>query len=290
MRFLTISLLSLACISLTYANDPWKGDEYAKNSESQKSSADDFLKKMQEGAKAAASFSTFKGNEVILDVGCGDGKITAAIASKVPQGKVVGIDISPSMIDFAKKAFPADSNLTFQVQDAASLDYHEEFDLIASFTVMQWVTKQQDALVGFERALKPGGKLWIQMPMGLPTAMQQALSKVIAQDKWKQYFTSFQPPWNFFTRMQYVKLLDSAHLIATKLEITTKDEAFPSREAFQGFVKQWFPYLRALPNELKDSFMTDLVDNYLKALPADEQGRVHFIVDRLEVEALKAAK
>src|SRR5476651_510537 len=42
----------------------------------------------------------------ILDVGCGDGRITAELANHVNQGKVLGIDASPSMIEFASRNFP----------------------------------------------------------------------------------------------------------------------------------------------------------------------------------------
>lgn len=67
----------------------------------------------------------------------------------------------------------------------------------------------------------------------------------------------------------------------------SKHERFPSRTIFQGFLKQWFPYLRPIPVDQKDAFLTELLDHYLTILPADEQGRVSFIVDRLEVEAIK---
>jgi trans-aconitate methyltransferase len=273
-----IYLLSLvfSVSPLFCSQDPWKGDEYAKNSQSQKDSAEDFIQGTQ-----------FNGTEAILDVGCGDGKITAAMAKAVPQGSVVGIDISPSMIQMAKNAFAASSNLSFQVQDAAKLCLDKKFDLITSFTVMQWVLEQEEALKGFERVLKPGGKLWIQMPTGLPVAMQHALEKTISNGKWKSYFTQFSAPWKFYQENEYRKLLSDAHFTIARLDVVTKHEKFPSRAVFHGFLKQWFPYLRPLPVDQKEGFLTELLDNYLKLLPADEQGRVSFIVDRLEVEALK---
>ena len=64
-----------------------------------------------------------RGDEHILDVGCGDGKVTAEIARAVPRGSATGIDASPQMIAFAKKTFPRGkfSNLEFQVMDAREI-------------------------------------------------------------------------------------------------------------------------------------------------------------------------
>lgn len=261
-----------------YANkDPWKGDDYARNSESQKSSADDFLQGMQ-----------FQGIGSILDVGCGDGKITAAMARAIPQGSVIGVDISASMIETAKNSFRDSNNLSFIICDAAQIEFAEQFDLITSFTVMQWVLKQSEALQCFERALKPGGKLWIQMPMRLPSEMQQALDKTISSERWGSYFTNFSAPWKFYQKDAYRDLLIDARLSPTRLDVVTKHEKFPSRTIFQGFLKQWFPYLRPIPADQKNAFLTELLDHYVNILPVDEQGRVSFIIDRLEVEAAKS--
>lgn len=277
--FLQLSCFFFALSSLLCANpiqDPWKGDEYAKNSESQKASAEDFMQGI-----------SFKGTEAILDVGCGDGKITAAMARAVPEGSVIGVDISSSMIQVARNAFSDQNNLTFYVEDAAKVNFDQKFDLITSFTVMQWVLEQAQALHCFEKALKPGGKLWIQMPTGLPKAMQQALDKTISSKHWKSYFATFSAPWKFYQADEYRTLLVNTHFTVARLDVTTKHELFPSRAIFHGFLKQWFPYLRPLPVDQKDQFLTELLDNYLSILPTDEMGRVSFIVDRIEVEAIK---
>ena len=274
-RFLIFVALILTHI-LAANQDPWKGDDYARNSDSQQASADDFLQGM-----------ALQGVNAILDVGCGDGKITAAMAQMIPEGAVVGIDISPSMVEVAKKRFSAVKNLQFQVQDAAKIEFRDQFDLITSFTVMQWVLEQREALQCFERALNPGGKLWIQMPTGLPKAMEEALKKTVGRKQWRGYFVSFKAPWRFYQPEEYQALLQEAQLHVTRLSVGTKHEKFPSRAAFHGFLKQWFPYLRPLATDQKDQFLTELLDRYLDLLPLDEQGRVSFIVDRLEVEAVK---
>jgi len=70
----------------------------------------------------------------VLDIGCGDGKVTAEISRLVLKRTIVGIDNSFSMIALASKRFPPKDcpNLSFQVMDAGSLLYHECFDLIFS--------------------------------------------------------------------------------------------------------------------------------------------------------------
>jgi len=276
LKGISISLMVFSSLLAVETKDAWKGDEYAKNSESQKSSAEDCINVLQ-----------LKDFSAVLDVGCGDGKITAAMAKKIPHGEVVGVDISPSMITFASQTFSDMPNLSFFTQDAARINFEEKFDLITSFTVMQWVLKQAEALDAMYKALKPGGTLCIQIPTGLPEEMQQALSQLISSDKWSKYFVGFSPPWKFYEPEEYKELLLNASFTPSRMETFTKHEKFPSRSVFQGFLRQWFPYLRPLPENMKDSFLTALVDRYLDILPQDKDGRVSFIVTRLEVEAKK---
>lgn len=269
---------ALFCHGCVYSQDHWKGEEYAKHSESQKSSAQDFIDKLE-----------IHPDDTLLDVGCGDGKITAFLASLASRGSVVGVDFSSSMIEIAKKNF-SQENLLFIVGDAASLDFKEEFDLITSFTAMHFVLNQGKALEGFQKALKPFGRLAIQIPMGLPEAIQLAVDRVISTSRWKDAFIGFQLPWRFYQIDEYKNLLMEAHLIPQRLEVVRKHECFPSRELFHGFLKQWFPYLRPLNIEDKDTFLSEVLDAYAEILPPDATGRWSFIVDRLEIEAIKGSK
>src|SRR6185437_15961161 len=96
-----------------------------------------------------------KSNERVLDVGCGNGKVTAAIAERVPQGSVLGVDASADMISFAKEHWPAGRpNLEFAVADARHLPFKAEFDLVVSFNALHWITDQTLPLQAIHRALK----------------------------------------------------------------------------------------------------------------------------------------
>src|SRR5271169_32936 len=87
----------------------WNAAEYAANSAVQQTWARELIAKLK-----------LRGGEHILDVGCGDGKVSAELARAVPRGSVTGIDASAEMIAFARKAFPRKliPNLKFQIADA----------------------------------------------------------------------------------------------------------------------------------------------------------------------------
>ena len=269
--------LLLLLITPLAASDLWKGKEYAQNSESQRISATAFLEKL-----------SLEGNEKILDVGCGDGKITAEIARVVPRGYAVGVDISPSMIQTAKAAFASRENVHFVIRNATELNYVNQFDIITSFRVMFWVLEQEKALRSMYIALKDGGKVCIQMPTGLPPLLLEAIIVTTSQDAWKNYFAGFNPPWRFYKPDEYRALLIKAQLTPKRIEVVHKEEYFPSRTAFQGFTRQWLPYLRPLPEHLKDKFLSEVIDLYLQKTGTPSDGMVPFFLDHLEIEAVKS--
>ncbi|PJD97926.1 MAG: hypothetical protein CK425_02015 [Parachlamydia sp.] len=231
---------------------------------------------------------THKKTDIILDVGCGDGKITAAIAAKVPNGVVVGLDVSPSMIDFARANFPADqhANLQFVLKDAQNLDYHETFDILFSFTAVQWIADHEMFLKKAHESLKPLGTFAITMPMGLPANLEQAVNEKISSLQWVSYFQGFSTGWNFVSEVDYAKLLATNQFISKRFAVVPQNDIFPTRAVFEKFINQWFPYLRPLPQNLKQTFLTEVVDRYLEleTFPNDE---VHFKVRRLEIVATK---
>ena len=88
----------------------------------------------QWGKKLIAELD-LKGNEKILDLGCGDGDITVQLAELVPNGLVVGIDASQSMIESAQKNYKAE-NLRFDLTDINAIDFEDEFDVVFSNAVV----------------------------------------------------------------------------------------------------------------------------------------------------------
>ena len=111
----------------------WNASEYNRHSSLQAAMAAEQLSRV-----------TLRGDERVLDVGCGDGKITAEIAARVPRGSALGVDPSQNMIAFATSHFgPATHpNLHFEVADVRRLTYRGEFDRVVSFNALHWVPEQ----------------------------------------------------------------------------------------------------------------------------------------------------
>jgi len=94
-----------------------------------------------------------KPGERILDVGCGTGHLAAQISESGAQ--VTGVDRSAEMVAAARLAYP---NLKFEVCDARSLSFLEEFDAVFSNATLHWIHEPERVLQGVWKALRPGGR------------------------------------------------------------------------------------------------------------------------------------
>lgn len=122
------------------------GEKYKKASKHQK-----------EWGNKLISGIDVKGNESILDLGCGDGVLTKQLSELVPGGKVIGIDASVGMIQTAEKL--KSGNLTFICMDINNMAYENVFDIIFSNAALHWVKNHQQLLRNSFNALKQGGEL-----------------------------------------------------------------------------------------------------------------------------------
>ena len=126
------------------APDPWAAAEYARNAR--------FVSDY--GASLVDLLAPQHG-ERILDVGCGDGVLTAQIAAC--GAEVVGVDSSPSMVAAARER-----GIDARLARAEALPFAGEFDAVFSNAALHWVPAATAALAGIRRALRPGGRLVVE--------------------------------------------------------------------------------------------------------------------------------
>jgi len=99
----------------------------------------------------------------VLDLGCGTGQLTRLLADSAPEGEIVGVDLTPEMIEEAKKELPAryGSTVDFKTGKGESLDLETSyFDSAASAFTLRNVEDIRQVLSEMERVVKPGGKVY----------------------------------------------------------------------------------------------------------------------------------
>jgi trans-aconitate methyltransferase len=258
----------------------WDARDYAASSSAQQQWARELIRKLE-----------LKGSETLLDIGCGDGKVTAEIASYLPNGFVIGIDSSEAMIAFAQSQYPASAfpNLRFQREDAHGLPFHDEFDIVFSNAALHWVIDHHSVLRGIVSSLKRGGRAYLQMGgRGNAADVVSALSDLIKANEWRDYFEGFGFPYGFYGPNEYREWLRQAGLQAIRVELLPKDMTHQGRLGFEAWIRSaWLPYTQRVPEEKRDAFIAQLADVYLDRHPADERNVVHVGMVRLEVECVK---
>ncbi len=258
----------------------WNAKDYAKHSVAQQTWARELIAKLK-----------LCGHESVLDIGCGEGKITAEMAGYVPDGSIVGIDSSIEMVNLAQESFPKEKypNLSFQVIDAKNLPFRERFDIVFSNATLHWIRDHRTVIAGIQYSLKPGGRILLQMGgKGNAASILSVMDELIKQDEWKSYFSDFTFSYGFYSPEEYTLWINEAGLHSIRIELIPKIMSYDHRDGLTGWVRTtWLPYLERVPEEKREDFITRLIDKYIEEHPLDHEGKVHVNMVRLEVEAIK---
>ena len=261
----------------------WNAAEYAANSAVQQAWARELIGKLN-----------LCGGEKILDVGCGDGKVTAEIARAVPRGLVVGTDASAEMIAFAKKTFlPAKiSNLKFETTDAREISGGKPtntFDLVFSNAALHWVDDHEKFLRGAAAVLKSGGRLVVSCGgKGNAHDVFLALRPEMRLKRWCGFFRRMPMPYFFYSPGDYEKWLPKFGFKIHSLKLAPKDATYDGAEGFTTWLRStWIPYVQRVPENLREEFIEAVTQRYVAKHPPDVVGKVHVRMVRLEIEAEK---
>ena len=101
-----------------------------------------------------------RGDEYVLDAGCGTGRVTLALAHKLPRGRVIAVDGSPAMVEQARARLP--DEVEVRVADLLDLELEPPVDAILSTATFHWIGDHDRLFANLLNALRPGGRLVAQ--------------------------------------------------------------------------------------------------------------------------------
>jgi trans-aconitate methyltransferase len=260
----------------------WNAKDYERNSGAQ-----------QKWARELIANLNLRGEEDILDLGCGDGKVTAEIAQLVNNGSVVGVDNSMQMIGLAKEKHSQNQhpNLSFQLMDASDLSFEGCFDLVFSNAALHWVKNHKPVVEGLYKSLRVGGKILLRMGgKGDAAGILSIMDKLKTSDNWAQYFTEFEFPFTFLGVNDYQALLRESGFSVIRVELIPKDMTHDGQSGLEGWIRTtWLPYTQRVSKEKREIFIEEVSAKYLDKVPLTADGKAHVAMVMIEVEAEKIA-
>jgi trans-aconitate 2-methyltransferase len=231
---------------------------------------------------------TLAGDETVLDVGCGTGRLTALLVERLPRGRAVGVDLSANMLATARDSAAPDARprLRFVHASGAALPFAGAVDAIFSTATFHWVLDHPQLCRSLFRALKPGGRLVAQCGGAGNLARLHAQVEALMHDApYARFFDRWTDPWEFADAETTRARLAAAGFTDIATRLTAAPVVQPDRPSFVEFVTTVIlrPFLARLPDDAVKQTFVDAVTDRAAADP------VPFELDywRLDMDATK---
>jgi len=215
------------------------------------------------------------GDECVLDVGCGTGRLTEQLIARLPKGRVIGIDQSSNMIGVARDYLEAQGRrVQLLVADAAALPIQAHADAVFSTATFHWVLDHPRLFRSLHEALKPGGRLVAQCGgAGNLARIHHRCEALMRDAQFAPSFTSWSEPWEFADAETTARRLADAGFGDIRTSVEQSPVVFPDTETFRTFIMNVIcrPHLARLPDAAtKDAFIDRLTQLAARDNPAFE--------------------
>jgi trans-aconitate 2-methyltransferase len=232
----------------------------------------------EEWAEAVLERLPLRGDETVLDAGCGTGRVTRMLVERLPQGRVIAVDGSAAMVEKVREVVrPGDEAF---VADLTVLELSESVDAVVSSAVFHWIEDHGALFARMRAALKPGGRLAAQCGgAGNIDELRETTGEIAAREPYSEHLRDHEEPWHYASAEETEARLAAAGFDGIRCWLQPWDVTPPEPFEFLRTICL-APYLDALPEELRARF----VDDVLAAEP--EPLRLRYV--RLNIEAVAA--
>lgn len=204
----------------------------------------------------------------VVDLGCGPGNLTAALARRWPSARVEGVDSSPEMIEAALDAGYDEPGLSFERQDAVRWRPGQPPDVIVSNAALQWIPGHTGLVVRWADELAPGGWLAFQVPGNFDQPSHAILREIAQSPQWRHVLAGVQLNRQSADPVAYAELLLRPGYTVDAWE-TTYVQILHGEDP----VVQWYkgsglrPVLAALDAERGERFLAEYRERVTEAYP-----------------------
>jgi trans-aconitate methyltransferase len=178
-----------------------------------------------------------RGDEQLLDLGCGDGRLTSQLADAAPRGHVVGVDASLGMLETARRR--ERHNLSFERLDIERLEYDSAFDVVFSNAALHFVHDHDQLLVRIHRAIRPAGFARCNFAAdGNCSTFFAVVRDTMEKSEFACFFAGTDWPYYMPTVEAYRELATRAPFRQCRVWGEDADRYFPDPEAMARWIDQ----------------------------------------------------
>jgi len=208
-----------------------------------------------------------RGDESVLDAGCGSGRLTSVLADRLPDGRLVAVDASPSMVEKAHEALGERADVF--AADLTELALDRPVDVVFSNAVFHWIPDHDLLFARLHATLRPGGRLVAQCGgSGNVASLAAAIQHVSSRHPFSDHFGGWGRPWNFRGTAQTTASLRRAGFAEIRCWLESKPVR-PAEPAEYVRVSALGPHLARLPAQLQDRFVSEVVAQMGEPLTLD---------------------
>jgi len=222
--------------------------------------------------KKVLSRLRLRGDEILLDAGCGTGRLTAELLEALPRGRVVGVDLSQNMLHSAcEHLAQSGARVRLVACHFLHLPFLSVFDGIVSTAAFHWVLDHDRLFASLHAALVPGG--WLEAQCGGGPNIEHLRKRVdwlVATGRFARFFDGFREPWLFEDAEGAASTLQRAGFVDIETSVEAAPTLLDDAAHYDEFVRNIIlrQHLRGIPEEAdRVEFMTRLTEQAAKDDP-----------------------